>query len=394
MKKIIYLFIALSFIYTSCVEKKYEPVSSDGTAPGVVKNVSFEPIAGGVIISYDIPTDSDLLYVKAVYTNSHGIESEVRSSMYTNTIKIEGFGDVEPKKVNLYCVDRGENISAPVAVTVTPNEPAVNTMKNDFTITPDFGGAKFSWLNPDKTPIVVMLYAEDTLGRFVNVHNVYTSMDTAKYSIRGMKPKAAKFGAVIRDRWDNFSDTIFPSGDKKLIPLKEDKLDKSLIRKVILANDDNWDAWEGDYWNCFDDDRSTIVHTQGDHPRPSIMTIDFGAEVTLSRFILYQREGWPFTHGNPKIYDVYGSLDLPGQDGNLEDWTLLKKCVAYKPSGLPLGQNTDEDLVHFNNGDEFTFDEQIKIRYFRLVVHETWDGAGYIDFGEMTFYGQTNKIIE
>lgn len=383
-------------LIVGCNEKTYKPISSDGNAPKPVTNVEYTAIAGGFDITYSVPDDSDLLYVKAVYTNSHGIESEVKSSMYSNKIRVEGFGDTKEKTIKLYSVDRGENISTPVEFKAAPLEPAVNTMKADFKITPDFGGAKFYWVNPDKTPIVVMLHAEDTLGKLQNVHNVYTSMDTAWHSIRGMKPKAAKFVAVIRDRWDNFSDTIYPNNDPaaKLVPLKEEKIDKKLIRKVVLENDDNWDAWEGDYWNCFDDDRETIVHTQGDHPRPSIMTIDFGAEVTLSRFKVYQRLGWPFTHGNPKEYDVYGALELPGQDGNLADWTLLKKCVAYKPSGLPIGQETDEDMVHFENGDEFTFDKQIKIRYFRFAVYKTWDGAGYIDFGEMTFWGQTFKIIE
>ena len=396
MKNIFILLLLSMTLLLGCEEKKYDPHVNDGIAPSPVSNVQFEPIAGGFEISYDIPDNSDLLYVKAVYTNSHGIISEAKSSMYSNEIKIEGFGDTEEKTVQLYSVDRGENVSTPVEFKGNPLLPSVKTMEDLLDITADFGGAKFAWENKEKTPIVVMLYAQDSLGRMENIHNVYTSMEEGSYSIRGMKSVPTKFAAVIRDRWDNFSDTIYPANMELLTPLLEERLDKTIFRKVVLANDDNWDAWEGDYYHIFDDDMKTITHTQGDHPRPSIFTVDFGAEVTLSRFVVFQRQvdGFAFTHGNPKKYNVYGSLDLPGQDGNLDDWIFLRECTSIKPSGLPLGENTDEDMEHFHNGDEYSFSEPITIRYFRFSVSETWDGAGYIDFSEMTFYGQVQKIIE
>lgn len=399
MKNIFILLVFSIVLVVGCEEKKYQPLSDDGVAPAAITNVQFEPIAGGFDISYDIPDDSDLLYVKAVYTDSHGDVAEVKSSMYTNEITIEGFGDTLAKTVDLYSVDRGENISKPASFTANPLLPSVKTMEKLLNITADFGGAKFSWENSEKTPIVIMLYAEDTLGRMENVHNVYTSMESGSYSIRGMESVPTRFAAIIRDRWDNFSDSIHPANKEKLIPLLEERLDKTLFRKVVLANDDNWDAWEGDYYHTFDDDMLTINHTQGDHASPNIMTVDFGAEVTLSRFIVYQRQSHgpeyhAYTHGNPKKYDVYGSLDLPGMDGNLEDWTFLKSCTSIKPSGLGLGQNTDEDIDHIITGDEYTFSEPIKIRYFRFAVTETWDGAGYIGFSEMTFFGQVAKVID
>jgi hypothetical protein len=399
MKNIIILLLFSIVLIVGCDEKKYDPHVNDGVAPKPVSNVQFEPISGGFKITYDIPDDSDLLYVKAVYTNSQGKISEVKSSMYTNEIKIEGFGDISEKTVKLYSVDRGENVSTPVEFTGSPLLPSVKTMEGLLNITADFGGAKFAWENSEKTPIVVMVYAQDSLGRMENVHNVYTSMEKGSYSLRGMKSIPTKFAAVIRDRWDNFSDTIYPINKELLTPLLEERLDKTLFRKVVLANDDNWDAWEGDYYYTFDDDMKTINHTQGDHPRPSIMTIDFGAEVTLSRFVVYQRQSHgaayhAYTHGNPKKYNVYGSLDLPGQDGNLDDWIFLRECTSIKPSGLPLGQNTDEDINHIITGDEYTFPEPITVRYFRFAVSETWDGAGYMGFSEMTFYGQVQKIIE
>ena len=43
-----------------------------------------------------------------------------KSSLYTDTIKVVGFGDMEPREVSLIAVDRSRNESAPVKVTVNP----------------------------------------------------------------------------------------------------------------------------------------------------------------------------------------------------------------------------------------------------------------------------------
>ncbi|MFV0248660.1 MAG: DUF5000 domain-containing lipoprotein, partial [Tenacibaculum sp.] len=217
-----------------------------------------------------------------------------------------------------------------------------------------------------------------------------------KFSLRGYESEPRLFAAVIRDRYDNYSDTIYAeTQDKLLVPLFEERLDKIKFKKVVLDNDDNWDAWEGDYWNLFDDELKSIAHTQGDHPRPSIMTVDLGVVTTLSRFVVNQRASHgidhAYRHGNPKIYTVYGSKELPGQDGNLDDWIKLRDCESIKPSGSPLGTITDEDVDYFWRGDEYAFDDPVEIRYFRFAVHSTWDGSGFINFSEITFWG---SVIE
>ncbi|MFD1162912.1 MULTISPECIES: DUF5000 domain-containing lipoprotein [Hwangdonia] len=395
MKKLFKLVIVpMVLVLFACDEEQHGPLVSDGTNPRAVENVLVTPIYGGLSISYDLPNDSDLLYVKAVYTNSKGEKAEVKTSAYDNKIEILGFGDTTERTVELYSVDRSENTSEPVKVNGAPLTPPVFLVQATMDITADFGGARFSWINESKTPITIeLLTTNDTTGELETVETIYTEQAESRSSIRGYESVPRLFAALIRDRYDNFSDTIYANTpDKLLTPLFEERLDKTKFNKVVLNNDDNWDAWEGDYWNCFDDDAASIVHTQGDHPRPSIMTVDLGAVVTLSRFNVLQRSPeiarhFAFTHGNPKTYSVYGSKELPGQDGNLDDWILLKECESIKPSGSPLGTNTDEDMDHFDRGDEYTFDDPIEIRYFRFAVHSTWDGAGYINFSEMTFWG-------
>lgn len=397
--KIKLIFIPILLLYFGCDEHMHEPITiSDGNKPSKVENIIITPIPGGFDITYDVPNNNDLLYVKAVYKLTNGDDAEVKSSIFKNKIQILGFGDTNEKTISIYSVNRSEVVSDAVVVKGSPLTPPVFILQNTLTITADWGGAKFQWLNESNTPVSIELLGEDEQGRLNVVNTQYTEQTNGKVSIRGFESKPTLFAAVIRDRYNNFSDTIYTNTpDKLLIPLKETRLDKTLFQKVILAGDDNWDAWGGDYWNCFDDDILSIVHTQGDHPRPSIMTVDLGKNVKLSRFTVFQRASHgtvhAYTHGNPKSYTVYGSKELPDQTNgdNLDDWILLRECESYKPSGLPIGQVTDEDIDHFWAGDEYTFEEQIEIRYFRFAVNETWDGAGYIDFSEMTFWGNIDE---
>ncbi|MCK0158033.1 DUF4959 domain-containing protein [Cellulophaga sp. F20128] len=398
MKHLIKLIIVpVVLVLFACEEYQHGPLATDSSIPSIIENVSITPINGGLSIDYDLPSDSDLLYVKAIYTNSKGVEAEVKTSAFNNKIEILGFSDTSERTVKLYSVDRSRNNSEPVTVSGSPLTPPVFMVQETMAITSDFGGARFTWENELNTPITIELMTTNPVtGRLETVETVYTEQSATRSSIRGYESVPRLFAAVIRDRYDNFSDTIYaPTPDKLLTPLFEQRLDKSKFEKVVLDNDDNWDAWEGDYWNLFDDDIMSIVHTQGDKPRPSILTVDLGANVTLSRFNVLQRQtagvGFAYTHGNPKTYNVYGAKELPGQDGNLDDWILLKECESIKPSGSPIGTNTDEDVDHFEAGDEYTFDEAVEIRYFRFAVYSTWDGAGYIDFSEMTFWG---NIVE
>ena len=197
----------------------------------------------------------------------------------------------------------------------------------------------------------------------------------------------------MRDRWDNYSDTINPLLNSKLVPLFEERLNKAKFRRVQLANDVSWDAWGYKLENIFDDNFTTLAHTQGGAPFPQIMTIDLGVKVKLSRFRVYMRslndKGYFYAHGNPKEYDVYGLVTLPNSTGNLGEWIKLRDlCVSVKPA------NADDADAHGIAGDEYDFDQinnPLEIRYFRWAVQTTWDGAGYINVTEMSFWGSITE---
>jgi hypothetical protein len=399
MRKL-YLFLVLLnlAILISCKENTLKPISSDGVPPGKVEILSVTPINGGFVIEFKQPADNDLLFIKAVYDLVGGVKGEVQVSYFENKIKVLGFGDTSERTVKVYAVDRSGNLSDPVEVKAKPLVAPVRLVQDSLTISADFGGAKFAWVNRTEAPISIEIFAEDSLShKLKKVYTVYTSQLISKYSVRNMPSVPTNFAAVVRDRWDNVSDTIRPASGK-LTPLFEEKLNKTKMRKVVLASDTKWDAWGFKYENLFDDNFKTTGHTQGDHPWPQIFTIDLGVKTKLSRFRVYQRgpdnTNWFYSHGNPKKYDVYGAAVMPANPDDLTKWQKLRDvCVSTKPSG-PGTQLTDEDKLHGINGDEYDFDQVAipsQIRYFRLVVWETWDGAGYVDFQELTWWG---SIIE
>lgn len=394
MKKIYYLVLVLfsGLILSSCREKTLEPAVKDNQPPAAISVRGVSSLPGGLRIEYNLPMDKDLLYVKAVYTLAGGITSEVKASYFDNRLDILGFGDTQEHTVTLYAVDRSENISDPVVVKGSPLTAPVKLVQESLKITANFGGARFEWVNETEAPVSILILAEDSItGKLVNVHTVYTSLKNAKYNLRGYDPVPTKFAAVVRDRWSNYSDTVKPPSPYTLIPWEETALDKSLMTLVTLQNDTPWDAWGFQTENAFDGDFNSTAHTQGDHAWPQILTIDLGVKVQLSRIKVYQRspdyEPWFYTHGNPKRYDIYGAAELPDNTGDLSNpkWIKLREeCVSIKPSGD--GPVTDEDKQHAIEGDEYDCDP-VEIRYFRLAVNETWDGAGFINFNEISFWG-------
>lgn len=402
MKKIINItaLVVLSFFMLTACEEDFDhkPFVSNNNSPKAITDVEVTPLHGGVKLIYNIPNDKEILYVRAEYTNSKGEKKNVKSSAYKNSLTILGYGNVAEQKVNLYTVNRSETLSEPYQISFTPLEPPVNVIKNSMDITTDFGGARYTWINEERTPISILLLSKSDRGDIEVKETVYTSQSEQSFSIRGFDTIPRLFAAVIRDRYDNFSDTIYAkTPNRMLTPLYEEKINKSKFQKLILANDTNWDAWEGDYTHFYDDKIDNFIHSQGNHPAPQIFSIDLGQVIKPSRFKIYQRslneEHFAYTHGNPKTYVVYGAKELPEGD-SLEEgsgWIKLRECESIKPSGSPIGTNTDEDMDHFRAGDEFTFEDAPSIRYFRIAFYKTWDGAGYLAASEFTIWGSVEQ---
>ena len=121
MKKL-HKFIALFqlLMLLSCKEAFIGQYPVDSTPPGPISNVQVTPLKGGATISYDLPEDIDVLYVKASYFLPNGEPYEQRASSYENSMEIHGFGKSRQYVVELSAVDRSGNESSPLSVELEP----------------------------------------------------------------------------------------------------------------------------------------------------------------------------------------------------------------------------------------------------------------------------------
>ena len=142
IKKIIFVIFLITLTF-SC--SKNEDV--DSTPPGILSNISVVPTNGGGIISYSLPSDNDISYVRAEYTNSQGEEVFRVSSSYNTSVEINGLNQTTPIKVRLYVIDENENISDEVEVEFTPLESFIYLVQQSIEISPDLGGVKITWEN-------------------------------------------------------------------------------------------------------------------------------------------------------------------------------------------------------------------------------------------------------
>lgn len=100
----------LALSMNSCEKDAVGQTPTDNIAPGKVTNVQIQSIPGGARITYDLPTDPDLLYVKAIWI-VNGVEKNNTASLNSRTLDVKGFGSTDPQTVRLYSVDRSQNLS-------------------------------------------------------------------------------------------------------------------------------------------------------------------------------------------------------------------------------------------------------------------------------------------
>ena len=252
-----------------------------------------------------------------------------------------------------------------------------------------FGGATVSLENEFKGNLIVEILTKDEFEQWQPIRTEYTAVKDIRLPVRGLDPKPTDFGVILRDRWDNVSDTLFA----QLTPLEEYELNKSLFKDNHLDGDEPFGGWGHILANAWDGitsgDNVGMAHTNTFASFPISFTIDLGVTTKLSRYVYWSRNpDYEYMHGNMKDWEIYGRSDKP-VDGSWDGWTFLLKCESFKPSGLPSGQNTAEDIEHARNGEEFEFDIDVpEVRYLRFKALSTFSGTNMVHFHELTFYGQ------
>src|SRR5688572_106791 len=215
-----------------------EPIEKDGIKPGVVTNVQVTNLPGAASITYTLPKDADLQYVLAEYSINSTTTRQAKTSRYSDTIQVDGFNKADEYSVTLYAVDRSENKSEPVTVKVNPTTPPYRIIASSLQIAEDFGGVNVTFNNPDEAKIALVILTKDHNNEFVPVETFYTQIKDGSFSVRGYDTTERIFGAYIKDRWNNYSDTLFVT----VTPMGEKILDKTKFRQYRLP-DDQPSAW-------------------------------------------------------------------------------------------------------------------------------------------------------
>ncbi|MEO6916582.1 MAG: DUF4959 domain-containing protein, partial [Chitinophagaceae bacterium] len=152
--------LAVGFFTAFSCTKKLEsqsPVSDDPTVPAQVTGLSVVNQEGKATISYTVPNDPRLLYIKAVYTITNGTKVETIGSYYSNSLVLEGFADTLEHDVTVYSVSRSEIVSAPLSIKVRPLEAAIFKVARSIKLINSFGGYVLTAQNPTKSNIAILV---------------------------------------------------------------------------------------------------------------------------------------------------------------------------------------------------------------------------------------------
>ncbi|MCH7400986.1 DUF4959 domain-containing protein [Belliella kenyensis] len=391
LKHFIWISLSLLAIWSCAEEDGREPFSKNLTPPGQISEYSVENLPGRAKITYSLPSDKDLLYIKAQYTLGNGRKMEVKSSYFNNSLVVEGFADTLSHEIKLYSVNRSEVASEPVSVMIKPLEAPLWEVYRSLEVNTAFGGIRINALNPFREDIAILVMEKNEYGDWeIDPNSVYTSTDSIDYAIRGMDTTMHEFAFTIRDRWLNYTDTVF----QDISPLFEMPLPKANYRGFPLPGDapghpstSHAGMWDGNII-----DWPSIYMTQAVHQGPHTITFDVGVLAKMSRIVIWD---YPeYFNGRTyyylhclKEFEIYGT-DNPNPNGSMDGWELLGRYNATKPSGLPHGQQTDEDFRVANEGFSWEFDINApKVRYLRIRSTRNWGGSTNMAISEIQVYG-------
>jgi len=388
------IYLMLLFIVGIIFSCKHEgldhsPLFGDQTKPAVVTNIKVTNFEGGAIITYDVEADPSILYVQADYAVNAKVSRQSKSSYYADTLVVSGFAKAGAYKVVLHSVSRNEVKSDPVEVTVNPLTPSYLTVAASLKLLADFGGVNVSYLNPKESELGIVMVI-DSLKGYEYLDTKYTKDPAGSFSVRGLPTKERVFGAYVRDRWGNVSDTVFA----KIAPLREVELDRTKIAGLYLPGDMTGccgSSLSVPLTNTGASDRALYGITLPDTKFPSRITYDLGKTIKMSRFKLWFRVNGiaEYANGTPKTFKLYGSNN-PNPDGSLDaTWTQLGGLYELKkPSGLPYGKRNAEDDAAKQEGFEFVLPLPVQtIRYWRFVLVSNYSQGNTMEISCLKFWG-------
>lgn len=370
----------------------HSPISNDPAVPAQITDVAVVNGSGKATISYKLPSDPKLLYVKAVYTITNGKQYETKASYYNNSLVVEGFADTLEHEVKLYSVSRSEIQSQPVTVKIKPLTAPIWEVFRSIQITDAFGGYNLTAVNASKANISIIVTKPNAFNEYEidNNKSVYTNVDSVLSKIRGIDTGSYRFGFLVVDRWGNKTDTMY----KTIHPIFETQLDPTKFSSLVLPGDAPQVtngaalqyAWDGRLGWPYTSFTNQVPGGSGPH----MITFNTGALAKLSRIWIR-----PFPEGTRyyylttmKRFEIYGS-DNPNLNGALDaSWKLLGSYTVKKPSGLPYGTDDANDQATAAAGFNWEIDLAApKVKYIRIRCLENFAGGTAQSINELKVYG-------
>ena len=400
MRKLNIIFVTVLLIFIgACKEEPIGQYPVDKVAPQKVANPVVENFKGGASITYDLPEEDDLLYVKAVYTLPTGKKKEEKASIFVNKITINGFAKSAKTEIRLISVDRSQNESDAVLVEIEPQDSPIFDVYESLNVSAGFGGIKLFWQNPEEIDIVLGIVYKNEENELMAIDNFYTSAASGSGAVRGLEPVETQFGVFIRDIYDNYTDTIFTT----LTPWEETPLLKELWKEMPLCpsferspygNTSMRVMWDGINVGHLSSGGYSTYYIGALTDEPLFFTFDLGVSAQLSRFRFWGRDNFFFNLHHPKEFEIWGTNDPAVANAGpceWDGWILLGSYVSTKPSGDELvahNQLSSEDIALAFAGEEFEFPVDVpQVRYIRFKTLRTWSDSQSLFISELAFWG-------
>lgn len=359
--KIVVFLLTMSFCLAGCQD------DDNASNLGPVTDVTWTPTSGGAIISFIAPESNDLLYIKAVYTNSLGKEVFNVVSIYEQQIEITGLADENKEyTVYLYAVDKNGGESPVQTIMVKPERSYVNVIYDNLEIFEIVGGVEVRWTNPSgaevggKTVYVTLNYNKPGDNE-VKTRYLSSSQMDVKIKVRGLEPATYEFSYIVEDLVGNHSLTSqkvsYNINEEVTIPkYVEDEngfrtylwtlvADQTTLKEVHEnRNDAIFDGVIDDKAKAND---NSYAGTNADQYGPALpwntdqmdIVVDLHQTINISRIRAWQRAHWygwsnyaqswrtdgisedyNFYQGeNIKSFDLYGSMDA-------QNWFKIQEC--------------------------------------------------------------------
>lgn len=387
------ILLLLISIVVSCESED----KKDTTPPGELTITSTEATYGGAIISYTLPSDGDILYVRADYTNGKG-EAVFRTvSKHVNQIEVSGFVVEEDVTVSLTVVDENQNKSKAVEHQIRPLRSFIYLVQESVEIVPDLGGVQVSWENIEEKTVFIYLHIAD--GDEEETRILSSSNATENIFVRGLEAKELGFSTKVEDFDGNITSLL---DEGYFTPLFEEKINKDTWTLVSnLSIDGN--AYEGATVNFWDDvvdtfetnsDNSYFIINRNDNGGvlrwPLDIVIDLNKKVKINRFKVWQRAFWyngpgdqPYYYQseNLRSFDLFVSMDK-------NEWALLGSFQIEEPTNGDISQALLDEAAA---GHNFNLNEiSPEFRYLKFSITSNFGSDSFCHGSEISLFGRDN----